>query len=124
MISLYSGRIVDLGTICYEYYVPQKALNSEEQEVFLLNVPELLRGVPTMTLVNKYASLVLSRVRVVFILSNLYPLSTPSFILVLSFSPLSSSAFALVPLIYLDPSYHPLDRCSFDRPASSFFYSL
>ncbi|KAJ7849634.1 hypothetical protein B0H14DRAFT_3452346 [Mycena olivaceomarginata] len=76
------GRIVDLGTIYYEYYVPQKALNSEEQEVFLLNVSELLRGISAMTLVNKHASL--------------SPAS--SFTLVLSFYPLSGFAFALVPL--------------------------
>ncbi|KAJ7348023.1 hypothetical protein DFH08DRAFT_960387 [Mycena albidolilacea] len=49
-MMMHRGRIVDLGTICYEYYVPQKALNSEEQEVFLLNVSELLRGVSAMTL--------------------------------------------------------------------------
>jgi hypothetical protein len=51
MISLHSGRIVDLATNCHGYYVPQKALDCEE-EFCLLLVSELLRGNPGTTLVN------------------------------------------------------------------------
>ncbi|KAF8163931.1 hypothetical protein K438DRAFT_273127 [Mycena galopus ATCC 62051] len=40
------GRMVDLATNCYGYYVPQKALDCKE-EVCLLITSELLRGDPS-----------------------------------------------------------------------------
>jgi hypothetical protein len=90
MISQHSGRVVDLVTNCCGYRVLQRALDCEEEEVCLLIVSELLRGDPATTLVNKNASYVWSKMRVVFSLSNLYPSSSvPSFALVLSFDPLS-----------------------------------
>jgi hypothetical protein len=90
MISLHSGRIIDLATNCCGYRVLQRTLDYEEEEVCLLIVSELLRGDPATMLVNKHASHVWSKVGVVFILSNLYPWSSaPSFALVLSFDPLS-----------------------------------
>ncbi|KAJ7853202.1 hypothetical protein B0H13DRAFT_2359156 [Mycena leptocephala] len=46
MISLHNGRIVDLATNCYGYYVIQKALECKEEEDCLLIVSELLRGDP------------------------------------------------------------------------------
>jgi hypothetical protein len=105
MISLHSGRIIDLATNCCGFRVLQRALDCEEDEVCLLIVSDLLWGDPATTLVNKHASYVWSKVRVVFILSNLYSsLSAFTFTLVLSFDPLSVSAFTLVPPIYSDPS--------------------
>ncbi|KAJ7739715.1 armadillo-type protein [Mycena olivaceomarginata] len=56
------GRIVDLATNCYAYYVLQKALECTEEEGFLLIVSELLRGDPATTLVNKHASHVWSKI--------------------------------------------------------------
>ncbi|KAJ7022362.1 hypothetical protein C8F04DRAFT_241895 [Mycena alexandri] len=50
------GRVVELATNCYEYHVLQKALNCKEQEVCMLIVSELLRGVSATTLVNNEAS--------------------------------------------------------------------
>jgi hypothetical protein len=44
MISLHSGRIVDLATNCYEYHFLQRALDCKEEDVCLLIVSELLRG--------------------------------------------------------------------------------
>jgi hypothetical protein len=88
-MSLYSSRAVDLATNCCGYHVLQSALNCEE-EVCLLIMSELLQGDPDTMLVNKHASHVWSKVRVVCILSNLFPsASAPSFTLVLSFDHLS-----------------------------------
>jgi hypothetical protein len=70
MISLHSGRIVDLATNCCGYRVLRRALDCEE-EACLLIVSELPRGDPATTLVNKHASHMRSQVRVVFIRSNL-----------------------------------------------------
>ncbi|KAJ7815194.1 hypothetical protein B0H14DRAFT_2375543 [Mycena olivaceomarginata] len=67
-----------------------KALDCEE-EVCLLIVSELIWAAPATTLVNNHVSHI-----VVFILSNLYlSPSTPSFVLVLSFNPLSFPSAAL-----------------------------
>jgi hypothetical protein len=98
VISLHSGHIVDLATNCCGYSLLQKALDCKEEEVCLLIVSELLRGDPATTLVNKHASHLWSKVRVVFILSNLYDddrlrlfpsSSAPSFALVLTLDALS-----------------------------------
>jgi hypothetical protein len=82
MISLYSGRarIVDLATNCHGHHVLQKPFDCEE--VCLLIVSELLWGDPATTLVNKHASHVWIKVRVVFILSSIFRhpfLRSPSF---------------------------------------------
>ncbi|KAJ7809881.1 hypothetical protein B0H13DRAFT_2384954 [Mycena leptocephala] len=111
MISPHSGRIVDLATNCYGYYVIQKALECKEEEDCLLIVSEL--GDPAPTLVGKHASHAWSKVRVVCILSNLYPSSSaPSFALVLPFDPLFPPRLLLLRYI-LTFHYHPLDRRSF-----------
>ncbi|KAJ7240943.1 hypothetical protein C8J57DRAFT_1527275 [Mycena rebaudengoi] len=84
------GHIIDLTTNCYRYYVLRKALDCKGDNICLLTVSELVRGDPATTPANKQASHVWSKVKVVFILSNLYPSSSaPSFALVLSFDPLS-----------------------------------
>lgn len=57
------GRVVDLATNCYGCHVLQKALDCEE-DIRLLIVSELLLGDPALTLVNKHASHVWSKVRV------------------------------------------------------------
>jgi hypothetical protein len=110
--------MVDLATNCYGYYVIQQALGCKEEEDCLLSDSELLRGYPATTLVNKHASHMWSSVRVVFILSNLYPSSSaPSFALVLSFGPLSLFPPRLLLLRYiLTLHFHPLDHRSFHRP--------
>ncbi|KAJ7897532.1 hypothetical protein B0H13DRAFT_2337868 [Mycena leptocephala] len=114
----HSGRSVDHATNCYGYYVLQKALDCEEDEVCLLIVSELLRGDPAPTLVGKHVSHAWSKVRVVCILSNLYPSSsTPSFALALPFNPLPLFPPRLLLLRYiLTLHFHPLDRRSFHRP--------
>jgi hypothetical protein len=57
------GRIVELATNCYGCHVLQKALDCEE-DIRLAIVSELLLGDPSLTLVNKHASHVWSKVRV------------------------------------------------------------
>ncbi|KAJ7713801.1 armadillo-type protein [Mycena metata] len=49
IVACIRGRIVDLATNCYEYHVLQ---NCKEEEVCMLIVSELLRGVSATTLVN------------------------------------------------------------------------
>ncbi|KAH7914543.1 armadillo-type protein [Hygrophoropsis aurantiaca] len=56
-----SGRVVDLATNCYGCHVLQKALDCEE-DIRLLIVSELLLGDPALTLVNKHASHVWSKI--------------------------------------------------------------
>ncbi|KAG2354968.1 armadillo-type protein [Suillus spraguei] len=55
------GRVVDLATNCYGCHVLQKALDCEE-DIRLLIVSELLLGDPALTLVNKHASHVWSKI--------------------------------------------------------------
>ncbi|KAG1742626.1 armadillo-type protein [Suillus paluster] len=55
------GRVVDLATNCYGCHVLQKALDCEEG-IRLLIVSELLLGDPALTLVNKHASHVWSKI--------------------------------------------------------------
>jgi hypothetical protein len=55
------GRVVELATNCYGCHVLQKALDCEE-DIRLLIVSELLLGDPALTLVNKHASHVWSKV--------------------------------------------------------------
>jgi hypothetical protein len=98
MISLHSGRILDLVTNCYEYQVLQKAFDCEEEVCFPI-VSELLRGDPATTLVNKHASHVWSKVRVVFIFFASSILRHP-----LLLSPSFSPSGRLRPSTYLDPS--------------------
>lgn len=57
----YRGRVVELATNCYGCHVLQKALDCEE-DIRLLIVSELLLGDPALTLVNKHASHVWSKV--------------------------------------------------------------
>ncbi|EGO31275.1 hypothetical protein SERLADRAFT_412664 [Serpula lacrymans var. lacrymans S7.9] len=55
------GRVVDLATNCYGCHVLQKALDCEE-DIRLLIVSELLLGDPALTLINKHASHVWSKI--------------------------------------------------------------
>ncbi|KAF9237062.1 armadillo-type protein [Melanogaster broomeanus] len=55
------GRVVELATNCYGCHVLQKALDCEE-DIRLLIVSELLLGDPALTLVNKHASHVWSKI--------------------------------------------------------------
>ncbi|KAJ7720184.1 armadillo-type protein [Mycena metata] len=64
IVACMRGRIVDLATNCYGYCVLQKALDCKE-ELCMLIVPELLRGDPATTLVNKHVSLVWNHVALV-----------------------------------------------------------
>jgi pumilio RNA-binding family len=57
----YRGRVVDLATNCYGCHVLQKALDCEEDIRYLI-VSELLLGDPALTLINKHASHVWSKV--------------------------------------------------------------
>jgi pumilio RNA-binding family len=57
------GRVVELATNCYGCHVLQKALDYEE-DIRLPIVVELLRGEPALTLINKHASHVWSKVSV------------------------------------------------------------
>ncbi|KAF8555086.1 ARM repeat-containing protein [Imleria badia] len=55
------SRVVELATNCYGCHVLQKALDCEE-DIRLLIVSELLLGDPALTLVNKHASHVWSKI--------------------------------------------------------------
>ncbi|KAJ7925723.1 hypothetical protein B0H13DRAFT_2568557 [Mycena leptocephala] len=114
IVACMRSRIVDLATNCYGYYVLQKVLDCEE--VLLADCVGAASGDRATTLVNKHVSHLWSKVRVVLILSNLYPSSSaPTFALVLSFDPLcfrlDSSSTNILTL-----HFHPADRCSFHRP--------
>ncbi|KAG2144704.1 armadillo-type protein [Suillus bovinus] len=61
IVNCMRGRIVDLATNCYGCHVLQKALDCEE-DIRLLIVSELLLGDPALTLVNKHASHVWSKI--------------------------------------------------------------
>ncbi|KAJ7914180.1 hypothetical protein B0H13DRAFT_1873253 [Mycena leptocephala] len=62
IVACMRGRIVDLATNYYGYYVLQKALDCKEEEVRLLIVSGLLRGDPATTLANKHSSHVWSKI--------------------------------------------------------------
>ncbi|KAG8981301.1 hypothetical protein FRB94_009367 [Tulasnella sp. JGI-2019a] len=55
------GRVVELATNCYGTHVVQKALECEE-DIRLFVLEELLLGDPALTLINKHASHVWSRI--------------------------------------------------------------
>ncbi|KAG8897964.1 hypothetical protein FRB99_007766 [Tulasnella sp. 403] len=59
--SALRGHVVELATNCYGTHVVQKALECEE-EIRLLVLSELLLGDPAVTLINKHASHVWSRI--------------------------------------------------------------
>ncbi|EIW87416.1 ARM repeat-containing protein [Coniophora puteana RWD-64-598 SS2] len=61
IVACMRGRVVDLATNCYGCHVLQKALDCEE-DIRLLIVSELLLGDPALTLVNKHASHVWSKI--------------------------------------------------------------
>ncbi|KAH7886388.1 armadillo-type protein [Phlebopus sp. FC_14] len=61
IVSCMRGRVVELATNCYGCHVLQKALDCEE-DIRLLIVSELLLGDPALTLVNKHASHVWSKI--------------------------------------------------------------
>ncbi|KAG2107002.1 armadillo-type protein [Suillus discolor] len=61
IVNCMRGRVVDLATNCYGCHVLQKALDCEE-DIRLLIVSELLLGDPALTLVNKHASHVWSKI--------------------------------------------------------------
>ncbi|KAJ7259050.1 hypothetical protein C8J57DRAFT_1643832 [Mycena rebaudengoi] len=60
-LRAYAAASSDLATNCHGYYVLQKVLDCKEEEVCMLIVSELLRGVSATTLVNKHASHVWSK---------------------------------------------------------------
>jgi hypothetical protein len=70
MISQHSGRIADIAQNSCRYRVLQKALDCKEEEVCLLTGSELLQVDPATTLVNKHASHVSNKVRVVLYLGK------------------------------------------------------
>ncbi|KAG8872179.1 hypothetical protein FRB97_007904 [Tulasnella sp. 331] len=59
--SAMKGRVVELATNCYGTHVVQKALECEE-DIRLLVLEELLFSDPALTLINKHASHVWSRI--------------------------------------------------------------
>ncbi|KAG9309115.1 ARM repeat-containing protein [Chiua virens] len=61
IVGCMRGRVVELATNCYGCHVLQKALDCEE-DIRLLIVSELLLGDPALTLVNKHASHVWSKI--------------------------------------------------------------
>ncbi|KAF8131448.1 armadillo-type protein [Boletus edulis] len=61
IVGCMRDRVVDLATNCYGCHVLQKALDCEE-DIRLLIVSELLLGDPALTLVNKHASHVWSKI--------------------------------------------------------------
>ncbi|KAI6012746.1 ARM repeat-containing protein [Pisolithus orientalis] len=61
IVACMRGRVVDLATNCYGCHVLQKALDCEE-DIRLLIVSELLLGDPALTLTNKHASHVWSKI--------------------------------------------------------------
>ncbi|EGO05427.1 hypothetical protein SERLA73DRAFT_164961 [Serpula lacrymans var. lacrymans S7.3] len=61
IVACMRGRVVDLATNCYGCHVLQKALDCEE-DIRLLIVSELLLGDPALTLINKHASHVWSKI--------------------------------------------------------------
>ncbi|KAG6335011.1 hypothetical protein ID866_4078 [Astraeus odoratus] len=61
IVACMRGRVVELATNCYGCHVLQKALDCEE-DIRLLIVSELLLGKPALTLTNKHASHVWSKI--------------------------------------------------------------
>ncbi|KIJ66591.1 hypothetical protein HYDPIDRAFT_186891 [Hydnomerulius pinastri MD-312] len=61
IVGCMRSRVVELATNCYGCHVLQKALDCEE-DIRLLIVSELLLGDPALTLVNKHASHVWSKI--------------------------------------------------------------
>ncbi|KAL4068844.1 armadillo-type protein [Scleroderma yunnanense] len=61
IVACMRGRVVELSTNCYGCHVLQKALDCEE-DIRLMIVKELLHGDPALTLTNKHASHVWSKI--------------------------------------------------------------
>ena len=85
--------MVELATNCYGCHVLQKALDCEE-DIRLLIVSELLLGDPALTLVNKHASHVWSKVLVYPRCSPLTLIANGTQIMELSWTPPAPPIFA------------------------------